>query len=225
MPDVEYEGLVRRAELLFEARDPKRAERTKQPRIKEEVVEKRGYLNRKLLWEDTAEFNHKPSKSKNTYRIVVLRKRVLDKRGQTTIEAKYVYFFYVTNDWSLTQQQVVFEANQRCNQENLLGGLKGDVRALRAPVNTFNGNWAYMVIAALAWNLKVWFGLLLPITPRWKEKHEAERDLVIRMEFRTFLQQFILVPAQLLRTGRRLVYRFLAWRPNMPIFFRLLDAL
>jgi len=225
MPDVEYEGLVRKAELLFEARDPKPAERAKQPRVKEAIVEKRGYLNRKLLWEDTAEFHHKPSKAKNTYRIVVLRKRVVDKHGQTTTESKYVYFFYVTNDWSLTQQQVIFEANQRCNQENLLGGLKGDVRALRAPINTFNGNWAHMVIASLAWNLKVWFGLLLPITPRWKEKHEAERDMVVKMEFRTFLQHFILIPAQIVRTGRRLVYRFLAWRPNMPIFFRFLDAL
>ena len=27
------------------------------------------------------------------------------------------------------------------------------------------------------------------------------------------------------RTGRRLVFRLLAWRPHLPVLFRLLDAL
>ena len=45
------------------------------------------------------------------------------------------------------------------------------------------------------------------------------------MEFRTFLNTFINVPCQILRTGGRLVYRLLAWNPFQPIFFRLLDVL
>ena len=86
-------------------------------------------------------------------------------------------------------------------------------------------NWAYMVIASLAWSLKAWFAMLTPVSPRWRDKHEADRERVLRMDFRSFVQRFVLVPAQILSTGRQLIYRLLAWRPELPIFFRLLDAL
>jgi len=39
------------------------------------------------------------------------------------------------------------------------------------------------------------------------------------------VQRVVLVPAQILRTGRTLICRLLAWRPELPIFFRMLDAL
>jgi hypothetical protein len=129
----------------------------------------------------------------------------------------------------VTPEEVVREANYRCNQENLhaqlKGGVKGGVRALRAPLNTLHANWAYMAIVAIAWSLKAWFALVLPVAPRWRAQHEADRERVLRMEFRSFVQRFILVPAQIVRTGRRLIYRLLAWRPDLSIFFRLLDAL
>ena len=80
------------------------------------------------------------------------------------------------------------------------------------------------MIASLAWTLKAWFALMLSITPRWREKHEAERKWVLRMEFRTFLQQLLMVPAQILHSGRRIVFRLLAWRPRLSLLFRLLDA-
>ena len=125
----------------------------------------------------------------------------------------------------MTLGQVVREANGRCNQENLLAQLKSGVRALHAPLNTLNANWAYMAIVAIAWPLEAWFALTIPITPRWRGKHKADRERVLRMEFRSFVQRFILVPTQILRTGRQLICRLLAWRPEFPIFFRLLDAL
>lgn len=99
------------------------------------------------------------------------------------------------------------------------------MRALRAPVNTLNANWAYMVIASLAWSIKAWFALMLPVAPRWRERHETDRQRVLRMDFRSFVQRLILIPAQILRTGRRLVFRLLGFTPDLPILFRLLDAL
>lgn len=212
--------LVRNAERAFTAT------RAKQPRIKEEIVKERGYLNKRLLAEDTIEFDHKPKRATKSYRIVVLRKWIVEERGQRVLAEDFRYFFYITNDRSLSQAQVIAESNGRCgDQENLIEQLKNGVRALHAPVNTLNANWAYMVIAALAWSLKIWFGLLIPVSPRWRDEHEAERDVVVRMDFRTFLQRFVLIPAQIVRNGRRLVYRLLAWRPDLPVFFRLLDAL
>ena len=125
----------------------------------------------------------------------------------------------------MARDEVVREANGRCNQENLLAQLKGSVAALRAPLNTLESNWAYMVIASLAWSLKAWLALLLPVRARHREADEADRRRVLRMEFRSFVQRLIMVPAQILRTGRALVFRLLAWRPDLPVLFRFLDAL
>lgn len=216
-PD-DYEQLVREADRAFSST------RAKQPRVKEEIIKDREYLNKRLIAEDTAEFEHRPSKAAKTYRIVVLRKLIVEERGQRSLSNDFRYFFYVTNDRELTRDQVIAESNARCNQENLIEQLKNGVRALHAPVNTLAANWAYMVIASLAWTLKVWSGLLLPASPRYRQAHHAERDAIVRMDFQTFVQRFIMIPAQILRSGRRTIYRLLAWRPELPIFFRLLDA-
>jgi hypothetical protein len=82
-----------------------------------------------------------------------------------------------------------------------------------------------MVIASLAWSIKAWAALLLPVTGRWRERHQDEQNRILRMEFRGFVQTFIMIPAQVLLRGRQLVLRLLAWRPALPTFFRLLDAL
>ncbi len=99
------------------------------------------------------------------------------------------------------------------------------MRALSAPVDNLHSNWAYMLMTALAWNLKAWWALWLPERGRWRDKHRAEKQRVLRMEFKTFLNAFIKLPCQIVRTGRRLVYRLLAYNRHLPLFFRLCDAL
>jgi len=211
----EYEELVRHAKGALAAK-----RRAKQLRVKEQVVRERGYRNIVLESEYIAEFEHKPSSCKNTYRVIVLEKTLREERGQRCLGTDIRYFLYITNDPNMSAEQVVFEANARCDQENLIEQLKNGVRALRAPLNTFAANWAYMVIASLAWSIKAWFGLLLPVTPRHREQHEADRERILRMEFRTFLLHFVLIPAQVIRSGRRLIFRFLAWRPSIDILMR-----
>jgi len=154
--------------------------------------------------------------------MIALRKLISEERGQLLLDVKTRYFFYITNDAKLGAEQVVREANQRCNQENLVAQLKA-AGALAAPLNTPDANWAYMVITSLAWTLKQWFALMSSLSPR--HRHEDDKARVVNMEFRTFLQRFMLVPAQILRSGRRLIHRILAWRPDLPFFFRTLDAL
>jgi hypothetical protein len=93
-------------------------------------------------------------------------------------------------------------------------------------VNTLVSNWAYMVMTALAWNLKAWWALMLEEKPgRYQDRHRQEKQWVLRLEFRTFLNAFVLLPCQIIRTGRKLIYRLLGWNPHLPIFFRLLERL
>lgn len=220
LDEAEYERLQREADDAFEGK-----RRAKQPRTKEEVVRERGFKNLILSHEDVAEFDYQPTKAAKSYRMVALRKSIDEERGQLWIDTHTRYFFYITNDREMTAEQVVREANDRCNQERLVEQLKSGVRALHAPLNTFHANWAYMVIASLAWTLKAWFALRVPVSPRWRDHHLAQRDRILRMEFRTFVQTLMWIPVQVLQTGRRLVYRVLAWRPELPILFRLDRAL
>ena len=222
IPADDYLELVRRAKRTFvEERD----QRARPARVKEEVVVRNGYKNVRLRSEDIAEFEYRPTACEKSYRVVVLRKNLTIERGGTALFDEIRYFFYITNDRKFSAEEVVSESNDRCNQENLIAQLKGGVRSLHAPLNTLHANWAYMVMAALAWSLKAWMALSLPIAARWRSKHEAERDAWLRMDFRTFRNAVIDVPVQIIRTARRLVWRLLAWRPQLPVLFRLLDAL
>ena len=101
--------------------------------------------------------------------MVVIRKHISKEKGEQVLSPEVRHFFYITNDRKLTAEDVVFEANDRCNQENVLAELHGGVRALQAPVNTLESNGAWMVMTALAWTLKAWWALMLPETPgRWQ---------------------------------------------------------
>src|SRR5207244_4404336 len=130
--------------------------------VKEHVVKQKGYTNIVLVSEQVAEFPYQPGHCQWAYRVVVVRKnlRIAERGGSQRAEVRY--FFYITNEETWTRAAVVSFANDRCNQENLIEQLKNGVHALRLPVNTLVANWAYMVIGALAWNLKAWLALAQP---------------------------------------------------------------
>ena len=210
---------------------PPRYEVQTQPRqrpdqVKEAVVVRRQFENLQLQSEHVAEFNYRPTACRTTYRMVVVRKNLSVAKGEQVLFDDVRYFFYITNDWVSEADEVVFAANDRCHQENLLAQLHGGVRALRAPVDNLTSNWAYMVMTALAWDLKAWWALLLPEAPgRWQEQHRSQKRWVLGLEFKSFVNAFVRIPCQIVRTGRRLVYRLLSWNPHLPIFFRLVDRL
>jgi hypothetical protein len=185
--------------------------------VKEEVVRRRGYRHGRLVSEQVSEFEYQPGACGQSYLMVVLRKHLVWERRGQAIEEETRYFFYITNQWAWTCAEVVYFANDRCNQENLVEQLKNGVRALRAPVNTLESNWAYMVIAALAWNMKAWLALLQP--------RSGHRQQLLTMEFRKFLDEVVLLPCQIVRAGRRLIYRLLQWNPWVDMLCRVSELL
>jgi hypothetical protein len=202
-----------------------RTQRRRRPRnVKEQIVVEREYKNIRLCSEDVAEFAYRPTACKKTYRVVVIRKNLSVERGENRLFDDIRYFFYITNDSRKSAAEIVFSANQRCNQENLNEQLRNGVRALRMPTDSLVSNWAYMVMSSLAWTLKAWLALLLPAKGRWKAKHQAEKSRVLRMEFRTFLNSFMRVPCQIVRQSRRVTYRLLSWNPWQHVFLRMADA-
>ena len=84
------------------------------------------------------------------------------KKASRVLFEEIRYFFYITNRGDFAPEEIVSLANGRCDQENVIEQLKNGVNAMRMPVDDLLSNWTYMVMASLAWNLKAWFGLLLP---------------------------------------------------------------
>jgi hypothetical protein len=194
--------------------------------VKEQTVVDRQFQNLRLVSEAVAEVEYRPTACRTSYRLVVVRKNLTVEQGAQRLFDDYRYFFYLTNDRTTPAAEIVFQANDRCNQENLHAQLKHGVRALQAPVDTLVSNWAYMVMTALAWNLKAWLALQLPEPAgRWAERHRREKRSILTMEFKTFVNAFVRLPCQIIRTGRTLVYRLLSWNPWQPVFFRVLDVL
>jgi hypothetical protein len=183
--------------------------------IKEQVIKEREFKNIRLESEQVAEFDYRPTLCGKTYRMVVVRKNLSVEKGEHRLFDEIRYFFYITNDREMAAHEIVFFANDRCNQENVIGQLKSGVNALRMPADDLESNWAYMVIAALAWNLKAWYGLVTQ-TP------SARRD-ILRMEFKRFLVSFVQIPCQIVNTGRRLVFRILTYSRHLETFFATFD--
>jgi hypothetical protein len=220
LPKTAYRVLKRRPKY-----DVKTQPRRRPKNIKEEIVRRREFENIRLEKEHVAEFDYRPTNCQKTYRLVALRKTLSVEKGQRLLFPHTDYFFYITNDRKSSAAEIVFEANGRANQENLIGQLKSGAKALAVPVDNLLSNWAYMVMGSLAWTLKAWAALLLPENGRWAKKHREEKQTLLKMEFATFLHALIQMPVQIVRSGRQIVYRLLSWNPWQHVFFRLLDQL
>ena len=220
LPETAWKKLSRAPRYKVKT-DPRR----KPANVKRRIIREREYEVLRLQGEEYAEFDYQPTACGRSYRMIVLRKNISHEKGEKRLFDEIRYFFYITNDRKIKAEGVVFEANDRCDQENLIAQLTGGVRALSAPVDNLLSNWAYMVATALAWNLKSWWALWLPETGRWHDKHAAEKAQILGMEFKTFLNAFIKIPCQIIRAGRQLVYRVLSYNPNLSVFFRMASVL
>ena len=81
-----------------------------------------------------------------------------------------------------------------------------------------------MTMAALAWTLKAWTALLLPVTPAGPHPQRPAPPSaghgVPHLRLR-----FINLPAQIVRAGRQIRWRILAYNPWLGCLFRLADGL
>ncbi len=222
-----FEGLIERAELLPPdawtllirppAYEVKTQPRKRPDNVKKALVEKRGYEHIETIEEEVASFAYQPTKCKKSYRIIALKKHLRITKGGNVIGYRTRFFFYINNTWTIPDDQLVRFINQRCNQENTIEQLKNGVPAFHAPTNTLEANWAYMVIAALAWSLKAWYGLLID--------HPELKQQVVKMEFKQFLTRFIQIPCQIINQGRQLVYRITNFTLDTLTFIDIFDNL
>jgi hypothetical protein len=199
--------------------------RARPERARDRIVRERGFDTLTRVREDVAVVAYRPTACRESYRLVIVRQTIAVEKGQARLFDEIRYRFYLTNDREGTGRDLVFKANDRCGQENLIAQLKGGAHALRAAVDNLVSNWAYMVMTALAWNLKAWFALSVPEHPLHREAHGAQRRGLLRMEFKRFVNAIILMPCQIVRGGRRLIYRLLSWNEWQGVVLRVVHAL
>jgi hypothetical protein len=203
---------------------PRRYEVKTEPRarptnVKDPIVAERNFKRLRLQAEHVAEIDYQPTKCNRGYRLIICRKTIEVERGQDKLWDEFRYFFYITNDRVTPADELVLQANQRCDQENLIEQLKNGVKAMKLPTDTLISNWAYMVMAGLAWSLKAWWGLMLPEETRpgrnaaAKEVRARQKQDVVRMEFKRFVASVVRLPCQIIKSGRRLLYRLLSYSP------------
>jgi len=210
LPQTAWQRLVRPPAAV--PRTPQRRDREQhQPHEKDRLVRLHKYENLRLKAEDVTEFDYQPRACKRAYRMVVVRKNISKEKGELVLLDEIRYLFYVTTRRELTAAEVVACAHERCDQENLIAQLKAGVNALRVPLYDLRSNWAYMVMAALAWNLKAWWALMLP--------RLRQRRQYARMEFRRFLHGVVLIPCQVLCRARGLTLRLVGYQATLKDFF------
>jgi len=210
--ECRWKPLKRPVKRLVETEPRRRPEN-----VKEQIVREREYQNIRLVSEHVAEVPYQPTACKRPYRLVVLRKNLSVERGERVLFDDIRYFFYITNIEGRRAAEIVYFANDRCNQENLIAQLKGGLNALRMPASDLVSNWAYMVMASLAWTLKAWFALVV--------RDGERREELLRMEFRRFLHAIVEIPCQIVRTGRRIVYRILGYNEWTRTFLGTFDRI
>jgi hypothetical protein len=219
-PASDWSELQRPPQYQAQGKPRKRPER-----VKDRIVRQREFETLTRIREDVAEVEYQPTACQRTYRLIIVRQTIAVEKGQVRLFDEIRYRFYLSNDRKAAARALVFKANDRCDQENLIAQLKGGVHALRAAVDNLVSNWAFMVMTALAWSLKAWFALMIPEHPRHKEQHREQKHRLLEMEFKRFVNTIIQMPCQIVRGGRRLVYRLLSWNQWQGVFLRTVHAL
>ncbi len=91
LEEGEWRQLQRDRRSTGKARGPKKL------RVKQAVIEARGYKNLELEQEGYTEFTYRPRKCSRDYRVVVLRKTINVRQGQAFLIPEIRYHFYITN--------------------------------------------------------------------------------------------------------------------------------
>ncbi len=202
VPDSAWKPLIRQ-----ESRKRKGASRQRPENVKERIIVERGYKSLALESEHIAEIAYQPGACNRSYRMVIVRKTIKVTEGALRLEDEIRYFFYVSNvkKSRISSKDIVFQANARCNQENTIEQLKNGVQALRMPSDSLTSNWAYLVIASLAWNLKAWLSMCLPA------RHKKQAQQIRKMEYRRFKNSVMMIPCQVVRRARGVLLRILVY--------------
>jgi hypothetical protein len=208
----QWQELERRPKYTIKTKPRKRPDK-----VKDQVVKRRKFRSIHTKAEHVAEFSYQPWQCSKIYRIIVLKKTLKVTKGNQQFDDEIRYFFYITNEMKMSPTRLIRFYRERADHENDIEQLKNGVRALHSPSDSLISNWAYMVIASLAWDLKAWYGMLMPY------RHLGLS--IMRMEFKRFINMFIRIPCLIIKSGRRIYYRIVGYNDKIKHMLNLFKLL
>lgn len=169
---------------------------------------RRGKRDLRLEKQWLAEIDYTPARSEKTYRLII-RKQRIEESEQGELFELWRYRYVLTNlPRSVSTEEVVRQTYRRCDQENVIEQLQNGVAAMRMPTGSFLANYAHLVCARLAHNLKSWLAML------------ALPGEVARWEWKRFRKAFVYVAATLVRSARQNILRLASSHRFAPILQR-----
>ena len=208
----DWQVLPKKPKHIVKTRARRRSEN-----VKQQIVKKRKFKKIQTEAEHYCDFIYQPANCSKSYRMIILRKTLKVLRGEMDLFDDVRYFFYITNDWKRSTAEMIQFYRDRSDHENDIDQLKNGVNALAPASDSMLSNWALMAIASMAWDLKAWFGLLLPYRPLGLS--------IVRMEFKRFLNTFIRIPCLIIRTGRRICYRLVGFNDKLKHVIRFSETI
>ena len=216
------------AETAAEIHGEDEAARGRRERVKQQIVEQRGFKDIRLVDEWVAERPYRPPACQHTYRLIIVRKNleVSEPRDQQRrLFDDYRYFFYITNDWDehargdrlLGQRPLpAGEPARPAQGRRAVAGRSGRQPAQQRGLHADD-------LAGLEPQGLAGARGCRPRRAAGTSSTRPRSNNCSGLEFRTFVNHFLRVPAQIVKTGRQLVVRLLAWNSWQPVFFRLVD--
>lgn len=160
-----------------------------------ERARQRGMRDLKLKKQWVAEIPYQPTRSDRTYRLIVRRQRI-EESVQGELFELWRYRYVLTNlPKSVATEEAVRQTYQRCDQENVIEQLQNGVAAMRMPTGGLLANYAFLVCARLAHNLKAWLAML------------ALPEETMRWEWKRFRKAFVYVAARVIKSSRQRIVR------------------
>jgi hypothetical protein len=173
---------------------------------------RRGKRDLKLAKQWLAEIDYTPAREK-AYRLII-RKQRIEESEQGELFELWRYRYVLTNlPRTVSTEEVVRQTYRRCDQENVIEQLQSGVAAMRMPTGGFLANYAHLVCARLAHNLKSW--LAMTALPRE----------VMRWEWKRFRKAFVYVAARVVRSARQNVLRLASSHRFAPLLQRAIVCL
>lgn len=198
----------RRFQGTEESPTPERRTRRRGNNLRRLRARRRGKRDLKLEKQWLAEIDYRPARSEKTYRLII-RKQRLEESEQGELFELWRYRYVLTSlPRSVSTEEVVRLTYRRCDQENVIEQLQSGVAAMRMPTGGFLANYAHLVCARLAHNIKSWLAMLA--LPRE----------VMRWEWKRFRKAFVYVAASVVRNARQNILRLASSHRFAPILQR-----
>jgi len=182
-----------------------------------DYVERTRYNRYKGDWE-TAEFYYQPQRCNRSHRFVVQR-RPLPEDPEERLQLKlferkdYGYRVCITNLKLKPGKIWDFYSQRSQGAEQNIKELKWNYPLTKIPTQSYTANIAYLQLLLFAFNIVNWFKrLCLPKELRYKT-------------LQTIRQDFISIPARLIRSGDRNILKFPTAYPDQKLFCRVVKKI